>query len=104
MEFSRAAHEVWLLGKAYAGVLTDVEVGHPHTVHYAKASVAELAESVLTRLCRVVGGSTLSRHSPYGYWAQDVKALGFLRPPWSLAYDVLYDEALGKDRTQEERS
>ena len=96
VEFSRAAHEVWLLGKAYGGVLTDVEAGHAHTVHYAKASVAELAESVLTRLCRVVGGSTLSRHSPFGYWAQDVKALGFLRPPWALAYDVLHDETLGK--------
>jgi alkylation response protein AidB-like acyl-CoA dehydrogenase len=96
VEFSRASHEAWLLGKAYGGILADVEAGHPHTVHYAKASVAELAESILTRLCRVIGGSTISRHSPYGYWAQDVKALGFLRPPWALAYDVLHEEALGR--------
>jgi hypothetical protein len=58
-----------------------------------KESVAELAESCLLRLCRVLGGGTFSRRSPFGHWFEDVRALGFLRPPWSLAYDTLFTTA-----------
>ena len=35
-----------------------------------KLAVAELAESVLTRLCRVIGGGTFSHSSPFGNWAR----------------------------------
>jgi hypothetical protein len=56
-----------------------------------KTSVSELAESVLRRICRVMGGGTFARHNPYGFWFEDVRALGFLRPPWGLAFDALYD-------------
>ena len=38
---------------------------------------------------RVIGGGTFSRRSPFASWFEDVRALGFLRPPWGLAYDVL---------------
>ena len=55
-----------------------------------KTAIAELAESVMNRLCKVMGGGTYSRHSPFGYWFQDVRALGFLRPPWVLAYEQLF--------------
>ena len=60
-----------------------------YEVLLGKTSTAELAESVLLRLCRIVGGSTFSRRSPFGYWFEDVRALGFLRPPWSLAFDSI---------------
>ena len=43
------------------------------------------------RLCRVMGGGSYARYSPFGFWAQDVRALGFLRPPWGLAFDTLYE-------------
>jgi hypothetical protein len=56
----------------------------------AKTAIAELAESVLHRISKVIGGGTFSRTSPFGYWYEDVRALGFLRPPWGLAYDQLY--------------
>jgi hypothetical protein len=56
----------------------------------AKTAIAELAESVLHRICKVIGGGTFSRSSPFGYWCEDVRALGFLRPPWGLAYDQLF--------------
>ena len=56
----------------------------------AKTAIAELAESVLRRICRVIGGGTFSRSSPFGYWLEDVRALGFLRPSWGLAYDRLF--------------
>ena len=56
----------------------------------AKTAIAELAESVLQRICRVIGGGSFSRSSPFGYWYEDVRALGFLRPPLGLSYDQLY--------------
>jgi hypothetical protein len=104
VEFSRAVARSMAAREGVRGILADVEAGHPHTVHYAKASVAELAESILTRLCRVIGGSTLSRHSPYGYWAQDVKALGFLRPPWPWPTTCCTKRRWAKDRAEEKRS
>ena len=55
-----------------------------------KEAVAELAESSLGRLVRVLGGGSYSRRSPFASWFEDVRALGFLRPPWGLAYDSLF--------------
>jgi hypothetical protein len=57
----------------------------------AKTAIAELAESVLRRISRVIGGGTFSRSSPFGYWYEDVRALGFLRPPLGLTYDQLFE-------------
>jgi alkylation response protein AidB-like acyl-CoA dehydrogenase len=56
----------------------------------AKEAVAELAETTLARLARVIGGGAFSRRSPFAHWYEDVRALGFLRPPWGLAYDNLF--------------
>lgn len=56
----------------------------------AKIAGAELADSCLERICRVVGGGTFSQRSPFGRWRQDVRALGFLRPPWGFAHDTLF--------------
>ena len=41
------------------------------------------------RICRVIGGGSFSRSSHFGAAFEDVRALGFLRPPWALAYDQL---------------
>ena len=59
------------------------------TLH-AKNAIAELAESMTQRLCRVIGGGSFHRASPFGAAFEDVRALGFLRPPWGLAYDQLW--------------
>ncbi|MFP6658947.1 MAG: hypothetical protein VB853_12260, partial [Pirellulales bacterium] len=56
-----------------------------------KTAIAELAEVMLGRLCKVAGGSSFSRRSPFGFWFEDVRALGFLRPPWGLAYQNLIE-------------
>ncbi len=97
VEWARADLEGWLVQQAYEGMLRAVEApGHaPGAVIRGKTAVAELAESALTRLCRVLGGGVYARHAPFGFWAQDVRALGFLRPPWGLAYDRLLDAAWG---------
>lgn len=89
VEFAKIEHDFWLLQKGYEGILSDIENGNSQTILWAKIALANLCESILTQICRVMGGSTLSRHSPFGYWAQDVKALGFLRPPWVLAHETM---------------
>jgi alkylation response protein AidB-like acyl-CoA dehydrogenase len=94
VEWSRAELEHWLAMQAFDGALRTVESGdHQRAVHAtrrAKEAVAELAESCLSRLARVIGGGTFSRRSPFASWSEDVRALGFLRPPWGLAFDTLF--------------
>jgi alkylation response protein AidB-like acyl-CoA dehydrogenase len=94
VEWSRAELDHWLAVQAYEGGLRAVESGDAasalHGALRAKESVAELAERALSRISRVVGGGTFSRRSPFAAWSADVRALGFLRPPWGLAYDSLF--------------
>jgi alkylation response protein AidB-like acyl-CoA dehydrogenase len=94
IEWTRAELDYWLAVQAYEGALRAVEArDHARSLHAtlrAKESVAELAEASLARLARVIGGGTFSRRSPFAAWFEDVRALGFLRPPWGLAYDNLF--------------
>jgi alkylation response protein AidB-like acyl-CoA dehydrogenase len=92
VEWTRAEQEGWLIQQAYEGMLRAVEEdrdGRRHVIQ-GKIAIAELAEAATERICRVLGGGTFSRSSPFGHWYEDVRALGFLRPPWGLAYDQLY--------------
>ncbi|HEX4868653.1 MAG TPA: acyl-CoA dehydrogenase family protein [Acidimicrobiales bacterium] len=93
VEWARAEAEHWLAVQAYEGALRAVEGADLaialHDAIRAKQLVAELGEQVLLRLTRVLGGGTYSRRSPFARWFEDVRALGFLRPPWGLAYDTL---------------
>jgi alkylation response protein AidB-like acyl-CoA dehydrogenase len=92
--WSRAEMDHWLAVQAYEGALRAVETGDQlrsvHAALRAKTAVAELAESALGGVARVIGGGTFSRRSPFASWYEDVRALGFLRPPWGLAYDNLF--------------
>lgn len=95
VEWSNAEQDAWLMRQAYEGVLRAVETEPAplRTVVLGKTAAAGLAEDCLRRLTRILGGGTLSRHSPFGYWFEDVRALGFLRPPWGLSYDLLSPSA-----------
>lgn len=95
VEWSRAEIEAWLIEQAFEGMLRAIETkpAPNHDVLKGKVAIAELAESCLTRLCRVMGGGSFGRRSPFGHWFEDVRALGFLRPPWGLAYDSLFARA-----------
>jgi uncharacterized protein YjiS (DUF1127 family) len=98
VEWTRAEQDHWLAVQAYEGGLRAVEgrdaaTGFAATLR-AKEAVAELAEQALLRLTRVLGGGTFSRRSPFAHWFEDVRALGFLRPPWGLAFDNLYAAGL----------
>ena len=85
--------ETWLIEQAFEGIQRAVQndITDKKSVLRGKTAVAELAETVLQRICRVVGGATFSRHSPFGYWFEDVRALGFLRPPWTLAFQQMLE-------------
>lgn len=90
VEWARVEQEAWTINQAYEGMLRAVETRGPDSrfdTLMAKLSIAELAESVTQRICRVVGGGSFSRTSHFGAAFEDVRALGFLRPPWALAYD-----------------
>jgi alkylation response protein AidB-like acyl-CoA dehydrogenase len=91
VEWSNAEQDAWLMRQAYEGMVRAVETEPAplRTVLLAKTAAAGLAEDCLRRLTRVLGGGTLSGHSPFGHWFEDVRALGFLRPPWGLAFDYL---------------
>ena len=93
VEWARAVNEVWTILQIHEGMVAAVESGAGGVAASArgKAIVAELAEVCLARMSKVVGGSSFSRSAPLGQWGQDVRALGFLRPPWGLAFDQLYD-------------
>ena len=83
--------------QAYEGSLRAIEEGAPDASFAAlcaKEAVAELAEATLARLAKVIGGGSFSRRSPFAHWYEDVRALGFLRPPWGLAYDNLFTMSL----------
>ncbi len=91
VEWARAQIDAWLITQALEGVLracehTDVQ---EKEVLQGKIAISELAEGCLQRICRVLGGGSYSRRSPIGHLLDDVRALGFLRPPWGLAHDIL---------------
>ena len=93
VDWTMAEQEAWLIEQAWDGALRVLESGKldRKVVLMCKENVARLAESVLDRLCRVAGGNAYTWYSPLGGWFQDVRALGYLRPPWALAYDNLFN-------------
>jgi alkylation response protein AidB-like acyl-CoA dehydrogenase len=92
VEWSRAETEGWLILQAFEGMLRAVETQPAPLadVIRGKLAIAELAESVTRRLCRIMGGGSFARHSPFGFWFEDVRALGWLRPPWALMFDAVF--------------
>ena len=91
VEWAQAELEAWTAEQAYEGSLRAIESGDPAlgAALRGKTIAAQLAESSMQRIGRVLGGATFARHSPFGHWFEDVRALGFLRPPWGLAFDGL---------------
>jgi alkylation response protein AidB-like acyl-CoA dehydrogenase len=92
IEWARIETEFWTIEQAYERLLQLVEAKGSAALldaQNAKLAIAELSESVTQRICRVIGGGSFSRSSHFGAAFEDVRALGFLRPPWALAYDQL---------------
>jgi alkylation response protein AidB-like acyl-CoA dehydrogenase len=92
VEWSRAELEAWLIRQAHEGMLRAIETETDAlwSALRGKTAIAELAESALSRMAKVIGGGTFNRSSPFAFWYEDVRALGFLRPPWGLAFDQVF--------------
>lgn len=100
-EVIHAENEAWLAEQAFEGLLRAIEAGDASaglTALQAKWTIGALAESLCARLARAIGGSAFSRQSPLGQWADDLRALGFLRPPWALAFDQLHGALVERER------
>lgn len=93
VEWARAQVEYWMLTQAMSGLVHTLATKDPDAVAaeaiMAKLGLADLAETLVSRICRVVGGGAFSARSPFASWYEDVRSLGYLRPPWALAYDQL---------------
>jgi alkylation response protein AidB-like acyl-CoA dehydrogenase len=99
VEWTRADLDHWAAVQAFDGALRTVQsqdaAAGLHAGLRAKTVVAEAAERGLRRIAQVLGGGTFARRSPVSAWFEDVRALGFLRPPWGLAYDGLFGTSFG---------
>jgi alkylation response protein AidB-like acyl-CoA dehydrogenase len=95
IEWTRAQIEAFTVAATYEHMLRAVETSASplHEVLLGKAAVAQLAESLTGRLCRIMGGGSYARYSPFGFWFEDVRALGWLRPPWPLMFDAIFTTA-----------
>ncbi len=93
VEWTHAQIEHWMLTQANEGLVRTVATERAHVAALAamkaKMGMAVLAESILGRVSRTVGGGAFSMSSPFATWNEDVRALGYLRPPWALAFDQL---------------
>jgi alkylation response protein AidB-like acyl-CoA dehydrogenase len=91
-EWTMAEQEAFLIDRAWEGTLQSLEHGQldRRVILLTKESIARLAESTLSRLCKLTGGTAYTWYCPLGAWLNDVQALGYLRPPWALAFDNLF--------------
>jgi alkylation response protein AidB-like acyl-CoA dehydrogenase len=91
VSWTKAVNDIWLAQQAFEGMARAIERGAASPgVARGKIAIAELAEASLLSMSKAIGGASYSRSNPFGQWSQDVRALGFLRPPWALAYQGLF--------------
>lgn len=85
--------QAWLAQQAFDGMRRAVRTGGETAARDAlmgKFAIADLAENLLNLAARAASGSAFSRSAPLLQWAQDVRALGYLRPPWALMVEQLF--------------
>lgn len=91
--WTQAQIDHWMLTQAQAGLVDTIATTPPGDAIVAaikaKMGMAATAETILDNVCRAVGGGAFSASSPFASWYEDVRALGYLRPPWALAFDQL---------------
>ena len=94
IEWNRCRNEIWLAEQAFDGAVRAAEtsgVSAGQAAIRCKITVSELLESALTKMSIVVGGASFAKGMPLAQWNQDVRALGFLRPPLPFAHDLIFD-------------
>lgn len=93
--WTQAQIDYWMLTQAQRGLVDTMANAPVDEVSLAatkaKMGMASMAESILGNVCRAVGGGAFSASSPFATWNEDIRALGYLRPPWALAFDQLIE-------------
>lgn len=93
--WTQAQIDHWTLTQALLGLVRIVATTPPAEAAVsaikAKLAMAALAESILGNVTKAVGGGAFSLSSPFASWYEDVRALGYLRPPWALSFDQLIE-------------
>jgi alkylation response protein AidB-like acyl-CoA dehydrogenase len=92
VEWAGAQADGWLLDQAFEGVLRATETSCSSAefdleTKLAKLAACELAESALRHASGAIGGSSYSAFSPIGWWHEDVRAMGLLRPTLNTLVD-----------------
>ncbi len=91
----KALNQIWLAERAFEGMARSLETQNAGMdALHGKLAIADLAESALTGLSHAIGGASLSQASPFGQWMQDVRALGYLRPPRALSYSRIFENSI----------
>lgn len=89
--------QIWLAQQAFDGMSRSMGTERAGLdVLHGKLAIADLSEQALSNLCHALGGSTLSKSSPFGQWMQDVRALGALRPPRALNHARIFQSLAGQ--------
>ncbi len=84
--------QIWLAQKAFEGMSQSLGTDKAGAeVLHGKLAIADLSEKALAHLSHAIGGSSLSKSSPFGQWMQDVRALGYLRPPRALSHARIFE-------------
>ena len=96
IEWTKAANGYWTVKAALEQMIVSIEQDDDALLNSCRGKwvIAETAEAVMASLAKAVGGRAFSRSLPLAQWGQDVRALGFLRPPWALAQDQLFELGL----------
>lgn len=93
--WTQAQVDHWMFAQARLGLTQTIAAAPPEVALVAaikgKLGMAALAETILSNVARAVGGGAFSQSSPFASWFEDVRALGYLRPPWALSFDQLID-------------
>lgn len=91
--------QIWLANQALNGMSRSLgtDTAGPDVL-YGKLAIADLSEQALGGLSHALGGSTLSKSSPFGQWMQDVRALGYLRPPRALSHAKIFQGLVAPDQ------
>jgi alkylation response protein AidB-like acyl-CoA dehydrogenase len=91
--------QIWLAQQAFDGMSRSLgsETAGLDVLH-GKLAIADLSEKALANLCHALGGSSLSKSSPFGQWMQDVRALGYLRPPRALSHARIFQSLVPKGK------
>ena len=86
-----AEMQIWLAQQAFEGMSRSIGTERAGLdVLHGKLAIADLSEKALGCLSHALGGSSLSKSSPFGQWMQDVRALGYLRPPRALSHARIF--------------